>query len=283
MNIIKINKYAFKFEDIDLIYPVYIKCKDGEGYYNFRKSLTTSNIIFSRPYQLNHRSTQAQYFDLLLELDYFKLLGINYNFITEMVLINTRLDIDPNRSYYLLDYFIPDLSLCIELDSSYHDQNPIKDKLKDQFLASIGIDVVRIRDFNIGTKEKLESLVEYIKRKKEVKFELSYEELIEDYKEYVNKLEKENSSFICPKWKSAIDALNLIDCNILKHINDNIPYTLVINLNDLYKLIPINRKSVDKYTPLIRYLSTIGITLIITSNKHNRFTRNKTFSNPPNP
>lgn len=49
MNIIKINKYTFKFEDIDLIYPVYIKCKDGEGYYNFRKSLTTSNIIFSRP------------------------------------------------------------------------------------------------------------------------------------------------------------------------------------------------------------------------------------------
>ena len=281
MNIIKINKYTFKFEDIDLIYPVYIKCKDGEEYYNFRKSLTTSNIIFSRPYQLNHRSTQAQYFDLLLELDYFKLLGIDYNFITEMVLINTRLDIDPNRSYYLLDYFIPDLSLAIELDSSYHD--PIKDKLKDQFLASIGIDVVRIRDFNIDTKSKLESLVEYIKRKKEVKFELSYEELIEEYKEYINKLEKENSSFIRPKWKSAIDVLNLIDCNILKHINDNIPYTLVMNLNDLYKLIPINRKTVDKYTPLIRYLSTLGITLIIISNKPNRFTRNKTFSNPPNP
>lgn len=281
MNIIKINKYTFKFEDIDLIYPVYIKCKNGEGYYNFRKSLTTSNIIFSRPYQLNHRSTQSYLFDKFIEIGHFKLLGINYNFITEMVLINTNLTNDSNRSYYLLDYFIPDLSLAVELDSNYH--NPEYDKLKDQFLTSIGIDVYRIDNFQINTKSKLESLVEYIKRKKEMKFELSYEELIEEYKEYINKLEKENSSFIRPKWKSAIDALNLIDCNILEHINDNIPYTLVINLNDLYKLIPINRKSVDKYTPLIRYLSTIGITLIITSNKPNKFTRNKTFPNPPNP
>ena len=114
-----------------------------------------------------------------MELDYFKLLNLNLNFILEFPLINTRPDIDPNRSYYLLDYFIPDLSLCIELDSSYHDQNPIKDKLKDQFLASIGIDVYRIYNFQINTKSKLESLVEYIKEKKEMKFELSYEKLIE--------------------------------------------------------------------------------------------------------
>ena len=163
MKVEKLNKFSFKFEDIDLIYPVYIKCKDGEEYYDFRKSITNSN--YSREYQLDNRSTQAYLFDKLIELNYFKLLGIDYNFITEMVLINTRLDIDPNRSYYLLDYFIPDLSLCIELDSSYHDQNPIKDKLKDQFLNSIGIDVVRIDNFQIDTKSKLESLVEYIKRK----------------------------------------------------------------------------------------------------------------------
>ena len=218
------NKYTFKFEDIDLIYPVYIKCKDGEGYYNFRKSLTTSNIIFSRPYQLNHRSTQAQYFDLLLELDYFKLLNLNFNFILELPLINTRLDIDSTRSYYLLDYFIPDLSLAIELDSNYHD--PIKDKLKDQFLNSIGIDVVRIRDFNIDTKSKLESLVEYIKRKKEVKFELSYEELIEEYRERIRYLELHKMihalpfSFIKKKWRSVAQILCSIDPKIKDSINN---------------------------------------------------------------
>ena len=131
-DIIRLDKYTFKFEDIDLIYPVYIRDKSGEKYYDLTKSLVYSNY-YSRKYQLDHRSTQAQYFDLLLELDYFKLLNLNFNFILELPLINTRPDIDPNRSYYLLDYFIPDLSLCIELDSSYHDQNPIKDKLKDQF------------------------------------------------------------------------------------------------------------------------------------------------------
>ena len=159
-DIIRLDKYTFKFEDIDLIYPVYIRDKSGEKYYSLRTTLNHS--IYSRVNQLTYRSTQAQYFDLLLELDYFKLLGIDYNFILELPLINTRPDIDPNRSYYLLDYFIPDLSLAIELDSDYHD--PIKDELKDQFLASIGIDVVRINNFQLNTKSKLNSLIQYIKR-----------------------------------------------------------------------------------------------------------------------
>ena len=176
MKVEKLNKFSFKFEDIDLIYPVYIRDKKNQAKsHNFKRSVVSG--IRSRKYQLDHRSTQAIIFDKLIELDYFKLLNLNFNFILELPLINTRPDIDSTRSYYLLDYFIPDLSLAIELDSDYHD--PIKDKLKDQFLASIGIDVVRIRDFNIDTKSKLESLVEYIKRKKEVKFELSYEDLIE--------------------------------------------------------------------------------------------------------
>lgn len=190
MDIRRLDNFSFKFEDIDLIYPVYIKCKDKEEYYDyFRKSITSSN--YSRKYQLDNRSTQAIIFDKLIELNHFKLLGIDYNFILELPLINTRPDIDSTRSYYLLDYFIPDLSLAIELDSSYH--NPEHDKLKDQFLASIGIDVVRIDNFQIDTKSKLESLVKYIKEKRECKFELSYEELIEEYKEYSDKLEEELS------------------------------------------------------------------------------------------
>lgn len=189
MDIRRLDNFSFKFEDIDLIYPVYIKCKDKEEYYDFRKSITSSN--YSRKYQLDNRSTQSYLFDKLIELDYFKLLNLNFNFILEFPLINTRPDIDSTRSYYLLDYFIPDLSLAIELDSNYHD--PIKDKLKDQFLNSIGIDVVRIRDFQLNTKSKLNSLIQYIKEKKEMKFELSYEKLIEEYREYSDKLEEELS------------------------------------------------------------------------------------------
>ena len=271
-DIIRLDKYTFKFEDIDLIYPVYIKCKDGEEYYNFRKSLTTSNIIFSRPYQLNHRSTQAQYFDLLLELNHFKLLGIDYNFITEMVLINTRPDIDPNRSYYLLDYFIPDLSLAIELDSSYH--NSEYDKLKDQFLNSIGIDVVRIRDFNIGIKEKLESLVEYIKRKKEVKFELSYESLIE---EYIKSMPHDELDHIRIKWKPTIKLFCSLDGGFKDAIINKKPYKLSFTLDEIWDLtrevLPMSRKQVEKYYPLINYLRKFGIEVEVKGGAKNQYTK----------
>ena len=266
MKVEKLNKFSFKFEDNDLIYPVYIKCKDKEGYYNFRKSVTSSN--YSRKYQLDHRSTQSYLFDKFIEIGYFKLLGINYNFITEMVLINTNLTNDPNRSYYLLDYFIPDLSLAIELDSDYHD--PIKDKLKDQFLASIGIDVVRIDNFQINTKSKLESLVEYIKGKEEMKFELSYERLIEEFKLYYSTC---NNKCV----------FNKIDARVLRSIEKLLSYKpeliegimlgctqgLSMNINELFDLIPMNEKKTKYYNNLVNSLGRLGVNLSIITNSNN--------------
>ena len=262
-DIIRPDKYTFKFEDIDLIYPVYIRDKGGEKYYSLYRVLSNSN--YSRKYQLDHRSTQAIIFDKLIELDHFKLLGLDYNFITEMVLINTNLTNDPNRSYYLLDYFIPDLSLAIELDSDYHD--PIKDKLKDQFLASIGIDVVRIDNFQINTKSKLNSLIQYIKRKKEMKFELSYEELVKEGR--LNFIQIDNVQdkfdFIKPKWRSAIKSLINFDKNLEDNLLSNNKYTLVITLNEIYEIIPRKKKEVDRYKCLIRYLERLGVHLNIKS------------------
>ena len=264
-DIIRLDKYTFKFEDIDLIYPVYIRDKGGEKYYSLYRVLSNSN--YSRKYQLDHRSTQAIIFDKLIELDYFKLLGIDYNFIPEFPLINTNLTNDPNRSYYLLDYFIPDLSLCIELDSSYHDQNPIKDKLKDQFLNSIGIDVYRIYNFQINTKSKLESLVEYIKRKDEMKFELSYEELVKEGR--LNFIQIDNVQdkfdFIKPKWRSAIRSLINFDKNLEDNLLSSNKYTLVITLNEIYRIIPRKKKEVDRYKCLVRYLERLGVHLDIKS------------------
>ena len=265
MKVERLNKFSFKFEDIDLIYPVYIKCKDGEGYYNFRKSITSSN--YSRKYQLDHRSTQSYLFDKFIEIGYFKLLGIDYNFITEMVLINTNLTNDSTRSYYLLDYFIPDLSLAIELDSNYHDQNPIKDKLKDQFLNSIGIDVVRIRDFNIDTKSKLESLVEYIKEKRECKFELSYEELIE---EYIKSISHDELDHIRIKWKPVVELFCSLDGGFKDAIINKKPYKLSFTLDEIWDLtrevLPMSVKEARKYYPLINYLRKFGIEVEIKSN-----------------
>ena len=273
-NAVYIDKYTFKFEDIDLIYPVYLKCKDKEEYYNFRRSVV--NGIRSRTYQLNHRSTQAIIFDKLIELDYFKLLGINYNFITEIVLINTRPDIDLTRSYYLLDYFIPDLSLCIELDSDYH--NPVRDKLKDQFLSSIGIDVYRIYDFQSDTKDKLNRLVEYIKEKKEVKFELSYESLIEECKYYLDnkdRLEyekrlKENPLIVLSnKWRPIIEKLDkTLIPGILKCIISGTPCQFEVKFSELHNVYPLKVKEMRNYLPLISYLKRFNISLSITNGKN---------------
>ena len=269
MKIEKLNKFSFKFEDIDLIYPVYIRDKkDQAKSHNFKRSIVSG--IRSREYQLGHRSTQAIIFDKLIELNHFKLLGINYNFILEFPLINTRPDIDPNRSYYLLDYFIPDLSLAIELDSDYHD--PIKDKLKDQFLNSIGIDVVRIDNFQLNTKSKLESLVEYIKRKKEMKFELSYEELIEYSKiksldntdlDIYNSYGKvlDDNLGIKNKWKPAIMKLGNYDPNFMNAVLTKSSYTLNITLDDIYNLLPMTDKESRKYNYLKRYLMSLGLNL----------------------
>lgn len=55
--VIKLNKYSFKFEDIDIIYPVYVKSE----LHNFRRSIASG--IRSRKFQLDHRSTQSYLFE----------------------------------------------------------------------------------------------------------------------------------------------------------------------------------------------------------------------------
>lgn len=105
------NKYSFTIEDFNIEYPRFIKSKDNSKYYDFKKAVLSSN--YSRTYQLNHRSLQSIIFDKFIEVDYFKLLGINDKIFKEFVLINTDLNND-DRSYYLLDYFIPNRSVCID-------------------------------------------------------------------------------------------------------------------------------------------------------------------------
>ena len=271
--VIKLNKFSFKFEDIDIIYPVYVKSRaDQNKSHNFRRSIASG--IRSRKFQLDHRSTQSYLFDKLIELGHFKLLGLDYTFIPELPIINTRSDIDKFRTYYLLDYFIPDLSLCIELDSDLH--NLEHDKLKDQFLNSIGIDVYRIYNFQIDTKDKLDSLVQYIRSKESNKFELSYNDLIEYskikslnesdlaiYKSYGVIID--DSLGIKNKWKTAIMTLGNYDPNFMNAVLTKSNYILTIGLDEIYELIPMDRKRTGRYDPLVSYLRSIGIELNIKS------------------
>lgn len=264
--------YSFKFNDIPFIdYPIYLKCKDKDEYYNFKKIINSHHLPYSRPYQLNHRSTQAQYLDLLLDLDHFKLLGLDYKFIPELPIINTDKLNDPDRNYYLLDYFIPDLSLCIELDSDYH--NPIKDKLKDLFLASIGIDVYRIYNFQSDTKDKLNSLVQYIENKEYKPFSIDYSSLIDEYREYeLNQTIQKYGKlyFIRPKWKPVIELFCELDSKFKYAIENGISYNLEFTLNEIWELtreeFSMKYKEVKSYYSLMSYLKKFGIELKINSN-----------------
>lgn len=269
--VIKLNKFSFKFEDIDIIYPVYVKSRaDQNKSHNFRRSIASG--IRSRKFQLDHRSTQSYLFDKLIELGHFKLLGLDYTFIPELPIINTRSDIDKFRTYYLLDYFIPDLSLCIELDSDYH--SPVKDKLKDLFLASIGIDVYRIYNFQSDTKDKLDKLTQYVESKFTSNFNLSYNSLIESFNHYIKdrdrllyekRLKEDPLIVLSNKWRPVIERL---DKTILPGILDDIIQkrysTKSVTLNNIFSIIPFVKKETRKYYPLINYLKGFNINLIIT-------------------
>ena len=79
--------------------------------------------------------------------------------------------------------------------------------------------------------------------------------------------------FIRPKWRDAINILMNNYPELNRKILMQEPGLIEIDLDDLFKLVPVNRKAIDKYNSLVKYLSTIGITLVITSSRPNRFTR----------
>lgn len=267
------NNYTFTISNFNILYPRFILNKNKDKYYDFRKVVLKSN--YSRTYQLNNRSIQSYLMDKLIELNHFNLLGINETIFKEFVLINTDLNNDKTRSYYLLDYFIPSKSLCIELDSDLHNED--KDNLKDKFLTSLGIKVLRIKDFNIDTKNKLEVIVNFIQSNPYNEFKVDYSELIEGYEEYKRNLIGNLTSvsdedysdlyFIRNKWRKAIKILDNYDSNLIKSIKSKTLYSLNINLNIMFDIIPMSKRRVESYYPLINYLKTLGIELNITSRK----------------
>ena len=144
----------------------------------------------------------------------------------------------------------------------------------------------RIYNFQINTKSKLESLVEYIREKKEVKFELSYEELIEEYKEYRNNgaipldynslINKElslneieivlsNEIGLSPFKSKKVAKLCEYDSDILISLLTGVRYELSIPLNDIYNLLPMNKKEVGRYGSIIKVMRSLGIEMNITS------------------
>ena len=252
------NKYEFNIENI--IYPRFILSKSGD-YYDFRKVL--SNSIYGRNYQLNNRSKQSSYFDFTIDINYFQI-----NILREIPIIieNKFRPINEERNYYLLDYLVPSKSLVIELDSDYHD--PIKDKMKDEYLSKLELDVYRI--YNL-TSDDVTKLKDYINSLPDKEFKLDYSDLIDEYKEYESRksIELQKSKygelyFIQNKWRKSAEILSEYDPNFRNCILNNRKYELKFTLNEIYSLIPLKIKEIRKYSPLVNYYKKFNIDIIIT-------------------
>lgn len=135
---------VYTFSDIPYYqpYPVYSVSEKG-NLYNIRSILQPSlksRKKFTRGKQLSKRSTQAKIVDALINIGYFEGLIVIPEF---PIIIQNSLRL-PGQcgGFYLLDYFFPQLSLSLELDSDYHD--PGKDQIRDSYLSLLGITTFRV-------------------------------------------------------------------------------------------------------------------------------------------
>lgn len=261
------NKYEFNIENI--IYPRFISSKSGD-YYDFKKVLL--NSIYGRNYQLNNRSKQSSYFDFTIDINYFQI-----NILREIPIIieNKFRPINEERNYYLLDYLIPSKSLVIELDSDFHD--PDKDKMKDEYLNKLGLEVYRI--YNL-TSDDVIKLKDYINSIPDKEFKLDYSHLINNSKEYYNTLEISRKIeyegelyFIQNKWRKHAEILSEYDFNLKEKLVNREEYKLEIKLDNIHRLIPMIEKKVKSYYPMINYFRKLGVDINIESERRGRFSK----------
>ena len=119
-----------------------------------------------------------------------------------------------------------------------------------------------------------------------MKFELSYEELIEEYKEYVNvtipKSKYGDLYFIKKKWKPVVELFCSLDEGFKDAIINKKPYKLSFTLDEIWDLtrsiLPMSVKAVKKYYPLINYLRKFGIEVeVSTTWGKNQYTVSKRY------
>lgn len=143
---------TFIIPDIPLQpYPVYSVSDKGHTF-NFKSVVypnSTSIKKFTRKKQLSKRSTQAKIFDAFINVGYYEPLTVYKEF---PVVIQNCIRGKVEGGFFLLDYFFPELMLCVELDSDYHSEE--KDKARDQYLERIGIRTFRIKNLEKESQQK---------------------------------------------------------------------------------------------------------------------------------
>lgn len=65
------------------------------------------------------------------------------------ILFCYNLENDPNKNYFLIDYFFPYLGFCVEIDSEYHDPKEFYDKARDLYIyREYGLETIRFYKYN---------------------------------------------------------------------------------------------------------------------------------------
>ncbi|MBX3119482.1 MAG: DUF559 domain-containing protein [Fimbriimonadaceae bacterium] len=62
---------------------------------------------------------------------------------------------------YFLDFYCPEAKLCVEVDGEQHAQRQTKDKARDEYLRSVGIDTFRLPSLDLFEHTGAE-LVEWV-------------------------------------------------------------------------------------------------------------------------
>ena len=141
------------FPDIPYqIYPVYTVSDSGHVI-NIKSMMYPSPKSckkFTRNKQLRNRSLQAKIFDAIINIGYFNPLTVIKEF--PVVIQNSRRLEKQDGSFYYLDYYFPELNICVELDSELHKEQ--KDQIRDLYLSSIGITTFRIRNLEKESIQK---------------------------------------------------------------------------------------------------------------------------------
>ncbi|MFA6272887.1 MAG: DUF559 domain-containing protein [Candidatus Paceibacterota bacterium] len=66
-------------------------------------------------------------------------------------------------SNYIVDFYCPALKLVVEIDGSSHQDKKQYDKLREEFLQSIGLRVIRFSDAEI--KDNIHNVIKILKEK----------------------------------------------------------------------------------------------------------------------
>ena len=81
-------------------------------------------------------------------------------------------------------------------------------------------------------------------------------------------------SFIKPKWIPIVKLLGDLDPNLINAIERKKGYKLEFTLDEIWNLIPMDRKKIDRYYPMINYFRKLGVDIkIMTTWGNNQYTK----------